>query len=470
MEDILTPHNFTFNLILIFLIGGFSIFFLGLDIMTEALKVFAGEKLKVLISSLSKNRFLGLAIGAFVTLIVQSSTATTAMLISFANSSLVSLRQAISILLGADIGTTIVVQLISFKISKYSLLAIAIGFGLSKLKTRSPMKYFGQALLGVGLIFFGLNILTIGTYPLKSMTTFKIILNFLGGNFLLSLLIGAIITALIHSSAATIGLVMSLAMSGNIDIQKSIPFILGANIGTCVTGLLVSLNSKAIGKQIAISNFVYKIIGVLIIIPFLDKITLLIKFLPGDTSHSVANVHTLFNIMVAFVFLPILPLTEWAIKKIIYDKPELTEPPFSTKYLDYKSVDTPALAFGEATREILRMSDIVKEMLSKIILVFQKNDPLLIEYLEELDDKVDYLDTEIKLYLTKISQNILSAKLAKREVVLITLTSDLETIGDIVNKNLLELAKKKINNNVIIQKLYKNLKFKIVLPQLKKNY
>lgn len=448
MEQFFDPTKLSVNLLITFLLGGLCLFLYGMDEATKGLKQYAGNKLKVIISNLTSNRFLAVVIGFFVTIFTQSSSATSVMLVGFANAGLITLRQSIPVLLGADIGTTIVVQLIAFRVARYSLLMIAVGFFFRKVGKETGFGYFGRILMGFGIIFFGMNLMTVATMPLKDTTIIVGFLKFLESNLIWAIALSVIFTAIIQSSAATIGIVLSLSMGGNISLVLAIPLVLGANLGTSITAVIAAFNSNLIGKRIAAANVIIKVFGIIIFIPFLKHFEAGMAFISGDINRQIANTHTSFNLMLTAIVLPLLFIFIFIVKKLFPKNILEEDKTFKTKYLDKSALDTPSLAFGQATREILRMSDIVKDMFKKSILVFKTNDENIVNHLEEQDDKVDFLNKRIKFYLTGISRNILSETEGKREVGLISFTSDLETIGDIINKNIMELARKKIRKNV----------------------
>lgn len=437
------------TLMLFSLFGGVALLLYGLQLAGDGLQGLAGTQLRSILATFSKNRLLGLAAGAFITAVIQSSSATTVMLVGFTSAGLMTLSQTVALILGADIGTTLTVQLIAFQITDYALAILSVGFALFFFGKQRRLKLLGTVVFGFGLIFFSLKLLSDGMAPLKD--------NALVGQMLLSvrdapiwgILISAALTALLSSSAATIGIAIAFATQGLLPLAAAIPIMLGANVGTCATAWVASLGTTTEAKRVALAHILFKLLGVVLLLPFLH----LFEGYVGQTSENIvrqiANAHTLFNLGIALLFLPFTGPFARLVAWLIPEKPSLEE--YSRpKYLDPLVLDSPALALGQATREALRMSDIVRDMYRETIRVFTENNQEVQEQIERKDDWVDTLNREIKLYITKLSAKSLTDEQSEREVALLALSSDLETIGDIIDRNLMELAKKKI---------YKGLRF-----------
>jgi len=434
----------SFTLISFFtLLGGLSLFLFGLRLGGEHLQSIAGNRLRYIISRLISNRFKGIAAGALSTVTLQSSSATTVMLVSFASVGLITLMQTLSIILGADIGTTVTVQLIAFRISDYALLIITIGFLLTLLNKESRSYRVGGVILAFGLIFFGMKVMSDSVAPLRFYPGVTRLLLSVGENPLLGILLATIFTAIVQSSAATLGLVLSLSFQGLIDLESAIPLVLGANVGTCATALLASLGSNMDGKRVAWGHTVFKIIGVILFYPFIGVVADLISHTSGNVSRQIANMHTFFNVGMAILFVPFVRPYGHFIFKLLPQR-ELPSKEFAPKYLDRRLLETPDLALGQATREILRMADIVFGMVKDTMTVFKQNDEQLRRQLVKEDDKVDLLEESLTPYLTKLSQKELTDEQVEKEVALLFITSELEQAGDLVSKNLMTYAGKKI--------------------------
>jgi phosphate:Na+ symporter len=423
--------------------GGLAIFLLGLNFLKEAIQHFAGERLRLVIQQFTSNRLLGLFWGAIFTVVLQSSTAMTVMLVGLTQSGLISLFQAMPILLGADIGTTITVQLISFRLDRFALLLVAIGFGLFFFGKRYRNKFLGQFILGFGLIFYGIRVLILSSEPLNNSQLFALILRYFGENQFVCLLFSTVITALIHSSAATLGIVISLAISGNMTLEVAIPFIYGANIGTCFTALLAGIGSNADGKRTAAAHIIFKIIGVALFYPLSVYFAEVVRMTDTNIARQIANAHTMFNISIALLLLPFSKVSAGFLKRFFVDSEREAEE-FAPKYLDRTALGTPALALGYASRELMRMSAIVESMLKDTIRVFVEHDMDLLEDIQKRDDKVDILEREIKLYVVNIDRSFFTKEQTKQEFDIISFASDLENVGDLINRTILEMARKMI--------------------------
>ncbi|MCX7944622.1 MAG: Na/Pi cotransporter family protein [Deltaproteobacteria bacterium] len=423
--------------------GGLALFLLGLNFLRDAIQHFAGERLRLVIQQFTSNRFLGMFWGAVFTVVLQSSTAMTVMLVGLTQSGIISLTQAMPILLGSDVGTTITVQLISFRLDRYSLFMVALGFALFFFGKKYRIKFAGQLLLGFGLIFYGIKVLIDSSLPLQNSEVFSIVLKYFGENEMLCLIFSTIITALIHSSAATLGVIISLAISGSMTIEVAIPFIYGANIGTCFTALLAGIGSDANGKRTAVAHVLFKIIGVVIFYPFTEYFAYLVSQTDTSVARQIANAHTIFNLSIAIILIPFSTLTANILKRFFRES-EKEGMEFKPKYLDRSALSTPALALGYASREIMRMSSIVESMLRDTIKVFIEHDLDLLEDIQRRDNKVDILEREIKFYIISIDRTSVTKQQTRQEFDLISFISDLENIGDLINRTILEMARKMI--------------------------
>ena len=435
------------NLMLIALFGGMALLLYGMQLVGEGLQHAAGGRMRQTLASITSNRFKAAMVGAFITAVIQSSSATTIMLVGFASSGLMDLTQTIGVILGADIGTTVTVQLIAFQVFDYALLLVGVGFLLIFTSARKIFKYVGQAVLGFGLIFLAIKIMSDAMAPLRESEIVKAILASLGDQPLLGIIVAAIVSALVHSSAATIGLAITLSLQGLLPLSGAVPVIFGANIGTCATALASSIGAKAEAKRVAVAHIFFKVAGVLVFLPFVAPFTSVVQLTTDEVPRQIANAHTLFNVGITLLFLPFSTILARLISRLVPEDKE-REGLFRPKYLDEQVLETPALALGQATREALRMADIVSEMFTKTISTFSGEEPELIEYIQEKDDQVDTLDREIKHYLTKLSQQSLTDEQSKREFGILAFVNNMENIGDIVDRNLMDLARKKLGKGV----------------------
>lgn len=435
----------TINLLTLF--GGILLLLYGMKMAGDGMQKAAGTRLRGFLMAITGNRVKGVAVGALITALLQSSSATIIMLVSIAGSGLLTLSATMGVILGADIGTTITVQIITFKIYDYAIVFVGIGIFLEFLGRKGPFHDLGRAVLGFAFIFLALKVLTDVFSPLASDPLFKEILINFGKDTVAGIIIATLLTAVLYSSVATIGLALTAAYNNLITLDAAMPIVLGANIGTCVSAIASSVGATVGAKRVALAHVFFKVIGVIIILPFLTPFTHLVGLSAESLPRQIANAHTFFNIAITLLFLPFIgPFTR--LIEILLPERAPSEKRFGPKYLDKLVLTSPPLAIGQATREALRMADIVQDMLKNSIEVFKSDDAALLEAIEERDDEVDTLDREIKFYLTKLSQEGLTAEQAKREMEIITFTNNLENIGDVIDKNLMELAKKKLKNHL----------------------
>jgi len=429
--------------LLVILFGGMALLLYGMQLTGEGLQRAAGARLRQILTHLTSNRVSAALTGAGVTALIQSSTATTVMLIGFVQAGLLSLHQAMGIILGADVGTTFTVQLLAFKVYDYAPLLVGIGFAVLFFTRRRLFKDLGQALLGFGLIFLGLKLMIDGMAPLKDSELVAQVLVAFAESPILGIAAAAVFAAVVASSAATIGLAIALASHGLLPLAGAVPIVLGANIGTCATALAASMGSTTEAKRVAVAHIGFKLLGAAVVLPFLDPFVSLAQDSATDLGRQIANAHTFFNVGISLLFLPFQGLAARFIIRMVPDRPE-EEARFRTRYLDDRFADQPSLAIGQAQREALRMADIAQAMLRDAATVFRSGSQELLEDVEKRDDQLDYLEREIKIYLTRLSRQTMTEDLARREIALLGFIGNMENIGDIIDKNLMELARKKL--------------------------
>ncbi|MDP2806960.1 MAG: Na/Pi cotransporter family protein, partial [bacterium] len=428
-------------------LGGVALFLFGLRFSSRGLQKAAGVKLKQMLWSLTDNSLMGMGVGALVTVIIQSSTAATVMLVSLTNAGLIGLRQALGVILGADIGTTVTVQLIAFKLSDYSLILVALGFLLMTIAGKRAWRYYPQIIFGAGLIFFGLKLTSEAIAPLKVLPWFTQMFLHLDGRPLLGILIGTAFTLLVHSSAATIGILLTLAFQGLIPLPAAIPVIIGANIGTCGSALIAAWGQTKEAVLVAWGHTIFKVGAGLLALILINPFTALVVRMGGEPARQIANAHTLFNLAAALIFLPFLAPYEKLLRKIVPEQLD-RQKTFGPKYLDERVLETPSLAIGQVSQEILRMADIVKDMLGRSMEALEKNDAQLQQQLVDDDDKVDLLEEAITPYVAKIAQQELSGEQSNRGIKLLYVVNDLEHIGDVISKNIMGHVRKKIDGQL----------------------
>jgi len=428
------------------LFGGAMLILFGMKLAGDGLQRAVGARLRGFLLTATDNRLKGVGVGAAITALLQSSSATTVMLVGFVGSGLMGLTQTMGVILGADIGTTVTVQIIAFEVYDYAIGLVGLGALITFLGRRGKWKDAGQAVLGFGFVFFALKILIDTFEPVSQNPLMKDFLLGLSKDPFAGIIVSAVLTAIFQSSAATLGIALTAAHSGILGIEAAIPIVLGANIGTTLTAIVSSLGASVDAKRVALAHVLFKVIGVLIVLPFLDFFTTLVGHSSTDAARQVANAHTFFNIGIAVLFLPFTgPFTRF-VKALLPHS--LSPERFGPKYLDPIVLASPTLALVQATRETLRNADIVQEMLSRCVEVFDTDSLSALEEIQELDDDVDILDREVKLFIVKLSRESLSNEQARREQEIMLFSDNLENIGDVIDKNLMELARKKMKGGL----------------------
>jgi phosphate:Na+ symporter len=365
------------------------------------------------------------------------------MLVGFASAGLLSLRQTIGVILGADVGTTVTVQLLAFDLLDLSPVIVFLGF-VPYVAGKGTVRYVGQAILGFGFLFLGMKLIHDGTAPLATNELFADLLRALTDQPLLLLLLSAAFTALVRSSAAVIGLALSFATAGLMPLLGAIPIIFGANVGTAATAALAAVGQNAEARRVAAAHAAFKIVGVLIFFVLMAPFAEVVSRTAPDLPRQIANAHTIFNVALALLFLPVAPYAADLITRLI---PESRRTAAGAIYLNPAVLDTPAVALGQALREVLRMGDVVLQSLRDTIHVLERNDEALMREVIARDDLIDRLEEDIKQYLVKLREHSLTEEQAERETALIFVIVNLEEIGDVIDKNLMELAEKKIRGN-----------------------
>lgn len=432
---------------LLSMIGGMGLLLYGMYVLSEGLQKIAGKKLREALSTLTKNRIIAMGLGALVTILFQSSTATTVILVSLTSASIISLRQTLAVILGADIGTTVTAQLIALKATEISLPIVGIGATIVFFSKNNKNKRIGQVLIGFGLLFLGLKIMSDTMYPLRDDPAFENLLLKMSDRPILALVLAAAFTFLVHSSAATIGIIMLLAMQGMITLEPAIYMLFGANIGTAFTAILSSLGSSRESKRVATAHLLFKVIGVLLFLPFVSPLAALMTNITANAGFQVANIHTFFNIAIAVLFVPFVSRFALFLEYIIPEKKEAATD-VTPKYLDESLFSSPELAIGMATKEIMHISDHVTDMMKEIYPLLRNYEQDHAEKLLQKEHHIDVLATASNKYLTHLLRQQLSKDEFNKTMGLVHIVRDYEYIGDIIEKNLLSKAESKSVNNL----------------------
>ncbi|MBS4537786.1 Na/Pi cotransporter family protein [Clostridium sp. D2Q-11] len=427
-------------------LGGLGLFLYGMNLMGMGLQKVAGDKLKKLIGVLTNNRILGVLVGAFVTVLVQSSSATTVMVVGFVNAGLMNLTQAIGVIMGANIGTTITAQLIAFKLTDIAPLVIAIGVGIWLFTSKRKNKDIAEILIGFGILFLGMAMMSSQLKPLGGSQVFKDLMVSLN-NPILGILVGFAITVIVQSSSASTGLLLAVTASGLVTLDIAFPILFGQNIGTCVTALLSSIGASKTAKRAAMMHLLFNIFGTAFFM-FLIYVTPMKEFVvslsPGNVQRQIANSHTIFNIVNVLVQLPFAGLIVIAAKKLV---PGEDEEVVGLKYLDSRIIETPSIAVGMASREVLRMGKIVKQNLELSKIAFYNNDEKLTMKVFKEEKRINQLERDITEYLAELMNAPLTDEQHSTITTLFNTINDLERVGDHAD-NIAELAQYKIDNKV----------------------
>jgi len=451
-------------------LGGLGLFLFGMKIMSEGLQKVAGNRMRQILAMVSNNRFVGCGVGALVTSIVQSSSATTVMLVSFVDAGLMSFIQATGVVLGANIGTTVTAQLIAFNIAAYALPAIAAGVLLKFFVGRKKWIYVGDVLLGFGLIFFGLATMKAGFAPLKDHPSFVALFTRFNADDIISIqlciLVGTVMTMILQSSSATIGITMALASQGLLNFEASVALILGDNIGTTITAQLASIGASINARRTARAHAIFNVVGVVFIVLFFPFFLKLVIWMtsslmdigaPGllvggerpNISRYIANAHTAFNLVSALFFLIFLDYlvraTSWLVpeKKGERDLDEFRH----IKFIDSRYIDTPDVAIAQARAETVRMGEAVEKMYDEVVHSLKERKLKELSDWRKREDTIDNLQKEIIQFLVQVVQRPISAEESKEVASLMRMANNLERAGDGV-ENIAELLEELIEQDL----------------------
>lgn len=433
--------------LIIGLLGGMAVFLYGMDILSKGMQAAAGNKMRNILSKCTNNRFLALIAGVIITLLVQSSSATSVMLVGFVEAGIMTFTQTLGMLLGAGIGTTVTAQLIALKITDYSLIFVAVGFCLIIFFKKLKLINIGKSILGFGFLFFGMYIMSEAMYPLRSNQTFvNILISF--ENPWIGILAGFLFTALIHSSAAFIGIIITFASQGFLSLEACIPMILGTNLGTGMTAIVASLNSGREAQRVAFAHTFFKLIGVLVFVWWIPEYAQFVKSFSPQPDNSlnnmeilgqtvprqIANAHMVFSIGLTIIILPFLNFFNQLIVKLFpaKAKPE----PYKLKYINSALTSSPAIALGMAKKETERMGNKVKKLVSLSLIPFNDRNESILEKWQDIECELDFLKEKINNYLVSVSSQNSDEHQLSEAFQIMYVVKELEMIGDIINTNI----------------------------------
>ena len=445
-------NTISFFLLFTGLFGGMGMFLYGMEMMSDGMKVTAGNSMRTILEKLTSNKYLGVLVGAFVTMIIQSSSATTVMLVSFVNSGLLAFSQALGVILGSNIGSTVTAQIVAFKVTDYALLLIAVGSLMSLFSKKETLKNLGFVVLGFGLLFYGMKVMSDTMRPLRSDPAFNSILTSFENPFL-GILAGAIFTALVQSSSATTGIVITLASGGSISLEAGIPLIFGANIGTCVTALIAGLNASRDAKRVAVAHVTFNVIGVLLFCFWIPTFADIVAKTSQNIPRQIANAHTFFNILASVIF---IPFTGFIAKTIIHYFPDKEidrniEKP-AVLHLDESLVDQPEAAINNAQAEIKGVVGLTERVVGTLVRPFIKGQDLvdienaeqdLMSGMNQRIEKISFLNQKISDYLITASKSDLSSNQSKELFTLVSIINYLGSMNDLIKVRFISLVSKK---------------------------
>jgi phosphate:Na+ symporter len=434
------------SIVLLDLLGGVALLLWGLHMVLSGVLRAFGPDLRRFLGKALRNRFTAFGAGLGLTALLQSSTATGLMTASLAADGAVSLVPALAIMLGANVGTTLIVQVLSFNIAAAAPALFIIGLITFRAGGQSLTRALGRIAIGLGLTLLALHILVDTLAPAEQAPAVRVLLGAITHDPVLCIIIAALLTWAVHSSVAVVLLVMSLAYSHFITAEAALALVLGANLGSAINPLLEGgSRGDSASRRLPLGNLINRLVGILIALPLLPLIARELTVLQPDVAKMTAEFHLLFNVVLAAIFIGMLDAMAWLLTRILPERRQPADPALP-RYLDDAALDSPSLAIGNAARETLRVGDTVEAMLRQVMTAIMTNDRKLVAELSRMDNVVDRLTEAIKLYIARLTRDSLDEREGRRAMEIVSFAINLEHIGDIVDKNLCELATKKIKN------------------------
>lgn len=433
-------------------IGGLGIFLLGIKYMGDGLQKFAGDRLRGILDRFTSNPFLGVLAGILVTVLIQSSSGTTVLTVALVNAGFMTLRQAIGVIMGANIGTTVTAFIIGFNIGEYSLPIIAIGCFMLFFFKNQKVNVIGQAIFGFGSLFFGLKLMSSGMKPLRSLEFFHELTVNMSDNPILGVVIGTVFTLVVQSSSATIGILQGLFSEGAISLQAALPVLFGDNIGTTITAILASLGATVAARRAAFTHVIFNLIGATLFLIILQLFTTYVAFLQSSLNlnpeMTIAFAHGSFNIANTIIQFPFIGALAWVVTKIIPGEDVTIE--YKPKHLDPIFIQqSPTVALDQAKSEIIRMGEYSVRGLEETSMYVMTQQEKHSEMAIQIEGALNNLDREITNYLVTISRKTLSEADSSKHTALMDTVRDIERIGDHF-ENIIELTEYKISNKIYL--------------------
>lgn len=431
-------------------IGGLGIFLLGIKYLGEGLQNSAGERLREILDRFTSNPLLGVLAGMLVTMLIQSSSGTTVLTVGLVNAGFMTLRQAIGVIMGANIGTTITAFIIGLDIGDFALPIIAVGSFLIFFFKHQRITSIGQAIFGFGALFFGINLMTSGMAPLSNLASFQELAINMSSTPVLGVVIGTFFTLIVQSSSATIGILQGLFSEGAIDLHAALPVLFGDNIGTTMTAVLAAIGTSVAAKRAALTHVIFNLLGTVIFLIFLDFFTTYVAYLQAsfnlNPQMTIAFAHGSFNTFNTFIQLPLIGVLAWIVTKLIPGEAVIVD--YEAKHLDPIFIQrSPTVALSQAKSEVIRMGDIACKGLDETYLFLTTKQPHHATTAMKIEGALNHLDKEITKYLIDISSRTMSEVESAEHTGLMDTIRDIERIGDHF-ENIIETIEYQVTNKV----------------------
>lgn len=435
------------------LFGGLALFLAGLEVLSEGLKMAAGDTLRTVLQKLTVNRFLGAATGAFVTGVLNSSSVTTVLVVGFVTAGVMTLSQSVGVIMGANIGSTVTAQILAFNVSAFSLIPVAVGFFMYFTGKTERMKHFGMMIMGLGLVFYGMGLMSEGMKPLRTYEPFMELLARME-NPIFGIFAGAVFTGLVQSSAATVGIAIAMASEGLLTLPAGIALALGANIGTCVTALLAALGKPTEAVRAAVVHISFNILGVVVWLPFISvladvavavsPVTAALdgkEKLAAEVPRQIANANTMFNVINTLLFIGFTGWFARLAERLVPERETPTGVIIEPEFLDDGALKAPSVALENVRHEIERAGIITLSMMNQLGDALEKDDKDMLDEVARRDDEVDILDAEILGYLGKIRQAMLTEDESHIHQALMSSMTNIESVADVMETDIVETAR-----------------------------
>lgn len=440
--------------VLFMFVGGLGIFLFGIKFLGDGLQKVAGDGLRDLLDRFTTNPIMGVLSGIVVTVLLQTSTGSTVLTIGLVNAGFMTLKQAIGVIIGANIGTTVTAFIIGIKISAYALPIVAVGSFLIFFFKNRKVNNYGQVIFGFGTLFLGLNFMGDGLKPLRDLQTFQDLTVSMSDNPFLGVLIGTVFTVAVQSSSAAIGLLQTLFGQGLMDLDAALPVLFGDNIGTTITAVIAAIGASIAAKRAALTHVIFNLIGTTIVLVLLRPFTVLIEYIQGslglNPEMTIAFAHGIFNVSNAIIQLPFIAVLAWVVIKIIPGQDSAIA--YKTVHLDEQFIrQSPAIAIGQGKKEVLRMAELTEKGLEEVNFYFKTHGKKHAELIPQYEDAINNLDKKITDYLVQVSSYPMSGQDSKVHHTLMNTVRDLERIGDHM-ENIMELVENQITNKVEFSK------------------